>query len=501
MTIQITYHGEVMTLPLLPGQTVLAVLREGGIPLGAPCGGKGICGKCTVFLRCPEGEVAICACRTPGEDGMCLRIPEETMVLLDTEERNMAGNRETGYGLACDLGTTTVACSLIDRRTGQCLDTVGQANAQGAYGADVMRRIEASMDGKTQNMTVAIQHQLRDMVRNLMEQNHVAPEEIQEMSVAANTTMCHLLVGKKPDSMGVAPYVPEHTFGDFYEARKLQLPFDGQVYVAPGVSAFVGGDITADILAADMDIVQEDTLLMDIGTNGELVLGRSGRFLCCATAAGPAFEGTGIRYGMTAAPGAITQVQWRRGQVECSVMGGGPARGICGSGLVDGLAMLRQVGAIDATGRMLHPDEDVIPEELEPYLYLIDGAPAFCLMDEVAITQGDVRALQLCKGAIAAGIQILELQWGQPIRRVLLAGGFGNSIRPESGAKIGLFPQRLLPATKNIGNAALLGARMALCESGAKERLEEIRNHMTYLSLSGNPEFQKYYMEQQYFPE
>ena len=209
---------------------------------------------------------------------------------------------------------------------------------------------------------------------------------------------------------------------------------------------------------------------------------------------------------MTAAPGAISQVCWRDGGLSCSVVGGIPARGICGSGLIDAVAVMLDLGAIDETGRMLNVDEDEedIPEQALPYLFLKDDEPAFRLAEAVYVTQADVRKLQLGKGAIAAGVQVLLDAYGVPCGQVgglLLAGGFGSYIRPERAARIGLIPKELLPVTKAIGNAAAEGARAALVSRQARARLSRLQDHMEYLELSGLAAFNTAYMDAMLFPE
>ena len=326
------------------------------------------------------------------------------------------------------------------------------------------------------------------------------------MAIAANTTMLHLLTGLSPDGIGQAPFTTESLFGDCWEAAALGLPFEGQVYLLPAVSGYVGGDITADLLAVGMHKEEKPVLLIDVGTNGEMALGCTGHFTCCSTAAGPAFEGAQIHCGMTAAPGAISSVEYRDGQVVCSVIGGGEAVGLCGSGLIDAMAVMLTVGAVDETGRMydIDEDEDEIPETALPYLFLLGGSPAFRLSEQVCVTQADVRKLQLGKGAIAAGVKILMDSYGakfEDIGSLLLAGGFGSFIRPESAARIGLIPAELLSVTRAVGNTAARGAQMALVSQAARETLSQLQRDMKYYELSGLPAFNDAYMEAMMFPE
>lgn len=498
-------------IPVQPGQPLLDALRQAGLPVHAPCGGQGTCGKCRVYLSEAEGERTVLACQTAAEDGMTLRLTEEgpLAVELEGEDRPLPcppDGGQPGWGIACDIGTTTVVCHLVELSTGHTVAILGEGNAQRPYGGDVIARIKASMEGQRPALAAAIRGQLARMIQALCRNTGVPLAEIHAMAVAANTTMCHLFAGLAPDSLGAAPFIPLSRFGENYDARALELPFDGTVYIAPAVSGYVGGDITADLLWAQLDQAQRPTLLIDVGTNGEMALGNAQRLLCCSTAAGPAFEGAQISCGMTAAPGAISAVEWRDGALSCSVLGDGPAKGICGSGLIDAVAVMLELGAVDETGRMLDVDEDeeVIPEAALPYLFLKGDEPAFRLTEEVYITQADVRKLQLGKGAIAAGVQVLLDAYGIPCGQVgglLLAGGFGSYIRPESAARIGLIPKELLPVTQTIGNAAAEGARAALVSRQARERLTWLREHMEYLELSGLAAFNTAYMDAMMFPE
>ena len=509
MNITVLLETGPIVLPIQPGQSLLDVLREyEGLPVHAPCGGQGTCEKCTVYLSGPGGETPVLACRTPAKDGMAVRLPSDAPLVVElhgdaagtlTPDRGL-----TGYGVACDVGTTTVVCHLVELSTGKLLATVGEGNAQRAYGEDVIARIRVSMDGLRPALTAAVIGQLSRMVGELCRAAGVPLEQVNRMTVAGNTTMCHLLAGLPPDSIGVAPFTPASLFGDCRDAGTLGLPFDGEVYICPAVSGYVGGDITADLLCAGLDRTDRATLLIDVGTNGEMALGCGDKFMCCSTAAGPALEGAQIRFGMTAAPGAISEVRWADGKVVCEVIGGGEAAGLCGSGLIDAVAVMLDLGVIDETGRMPDVEEDEIPEKAAPFLFQLDGEPAFRLAGQVAVTQSDVRMLQLAKGAIAAGIRVLLDSYGADFGQVgelLLAGGFGSCIRPKSAARIGLIPAELLNATHAIGNAAAQGALMALVSAEARSRLAYLQKTMEYRELSGLPQFNDAYMDAMMFPE
>lgn len=493
-----------------PGMSLLdALIAAGNLAIHAPCGGKGTCKKCTVYLVEGDRERAVLSCRTPVADNMTVRVTVEQSLAVETNETEhwvfAPDSGLSGYGIACDIGTTTVVCHLVELSTGECIATLGEGNAQRVYGADVIARIKASMEGKRETLTKVIREQLSGMICCLCAQSEVSLEMIHRMTVAANTTMCHLLCGLTPDGLGAAPFTPLSYFGDTYSAKSLDLPFDGEVFVSPAVSGYVGGDITADILAVDLDLAERPVLLIDVGTNGEMAIGCGDRFICCSTAAGPAFEGAQISHGMTAAPGAVSEVQYVENNLKIKVIGGGEAKGICGSGLIDAVAVMLELGALDETGRILDVDEDDIPPPAKPYLFLTeDEEPAFRLTQRVFVTQSDVRKLQLGKGAIAAGERVLLDAFGRDVDQIggmLLTGGFGSYIRPESAARIGLIPEELLAVTSAAGNTAARGAHKALISAQAKIRLARLQKNMKYIELSGMPEFNHAYMEAMMFPE
>ena len=501
MTIFVQQGNDKKELTFTAGQTLLEILREAGYEVSAPCGGNGTCGKCTVYIA---GEAHL-ACQTEAADGMVVEMPHtaELEVALGSDAVFACDSGLQGYGVAVDIGTTTVACHLVNLENGKTVAVAGEGNAQRSYGADVISRIQASVEGRLGEMAEVIHKQLGEMMETLCREAKVSPAEVHFMTVAANTTMCHILAGLKPDTIGVAPFTPLSLFGDDYDAKAWGLPFDGRVYLTPSVSGYVGGDITADLLAVDMDKASKPVLLIDVGTNGEMALGCGDKFVCCSTAAGPAFEGAQIRFGMTAAEGAISSVEYHDGALECKVIGGVEAKGICGSGLIDAIAVMLEVGALDETGRVLDVDEDDdIPEEALPFLTLLDDEPAFRLTEQVYVTQSDVRKVQLGKGAIAAGIQVLidtsDVDYDD-IGALLLAGGFGSFIRPASAARIGLIPAELLGVTKAVGNTAAVGAKMALVSAEARQRLDKLQKAMDYQELSGLAAFNTAYMEKMMF--
>lgn len=507
MSLIIQRGGETLEVPIRPGWTLLDALRsQPGAEIPAPCGGAGKCGKCEVALG--DGH-RVLACQTAAQAGMVVLLPEDRQaqqVLLGGKEAQ-AVRPDPGlsdYGVACDIGTTTVVCHLIDLASGRRVATVGEGNRQQSFGADVISRIRAAADGHLQELTQAIISQLSQMIRRLCSEAGANLEEISSMVVAANTTMCHLLAGLNSETIGRAPFQLLSHFGTEYASRALGLPFDGTVYITPAVSGYVGGDITSDLIAVGLEKQPRPVLLIDVGTNGEMVLGCEEKILCCSTAAGPAFEGAQISHGMTARTGAIHAVEYRDGQLVCSVLGSGAARGICGSGLIDAIAVMLDLGALDETGRLLDPEEDDIPDAALPWIFLTEGEePAFQLTEGVWITQADVRKVQLGKGAIAAGERVLLDAYGADygeIGALYLAGGFGSYIRPESAARIGLIPRELLPVTAGVGNTAAEGACMALLSAQIRSRLGGLREQMQYIELSGRQDFNRAYMDAMMFP-
>jgi uncharacterized 2Fe-2S/4Fe-4S cluster protein (DUF4445 family) len=463
-----------------------------------------------VTIKTTDGKKEeVLACQTPVCDGMRIYVPSEEQMHMAEDAQNLEADtrfpadRTENLVASCDIGTTTVVCHLSDGKNGRRLASVGEANAQRMYGADVISRISAASDGNLEQMQQAIVGQINTMIETLCLRAGT-DRSIDHISVAGNTVMCHILCGLSPETIGVSPFAPLSFFGAEEPAEKYGLKQGKTLYIAPAVAGYVGGDITADLLAAGMYTggVRDEkmTLLLDIGTNGEMVLGSAGSYVCCATAAGPAFEGAEITMGMPACTGAVSKVWLEEDEIRFSVIGGGKPTGICGSGLIDALAVALTVGLVDETGCIA--DEEEVDEKWAHYLTEDENGACIQIAGEVRLTQSDIRKLQLAKAAIAAGIEILlkEQQIScEQVDELLLAGGFGSFLRIESAAAIGLIPKQLLSSAQAVGNAAGEGAVLAGLSKEAQSKLGKISQSMHYVELSTHSAFSESYMDQMYF--
>lgn len=492
-------------------QTILEALRACGITsIPTPCGGRGHCGKCSVHIEGQERDVL--ACMTEAEPRMVVTIPEEegkSKIAEGSSCVSYASDGSQELAAACDIGTTTVVCHLVDGKKGQILATVSEPNAQKSYGADVISRIQAAGEGRLKELQQQITGQLSGMLRKLLEKDITVgmgresasrDKKVERLSIVGNAVMCHLLAGISPESIGKAPFLPEDYFGKNYQGEELGIEGCRTVYIAPSVSGYVGGDITADLLAVTPGHEEEETLLLDIGTNGEMALGKKGDYVCLAAAAGPAFEGAQIEMGMPAKEGAISHVCLDQRRIRLQVIGETKATGICGSGLLDALAVFLKLGLMEKDGRIRGQREVLVA--CRKYLGEYKNEACIYLAEGVCVTQEDIRNLQLAKGAIAAGIEILFRERGltyEDVDRLVLAGGFGSYLTPESAAAVGLIPGELLPVTESVGNAAGAGAVSAAVSHGAREELTQIQKGMRYLELSSHPDFQELYIQHMNF--
>jgi len=438
-------------------------LEQMGIFQHKPCGGNGTCGKCRVLANGKE----VLSCRT--------FVSEDTEVVLLAEYGEIRGVTKgytaefekkplvsEGYGMAIDIGTTTVAGYLYHFPEGELIKSICVANRQAEFGADVISRIGYAEQGGIEVLKNRIQEQIAKISEGY---------PIEKYVITGNTTMLHLLTGKNPAGIARAPFLPESLFGEWVL----------NAYLPKCISAYVGADITTAILASGM-MEKKTAFLVDIGTNGEMALWHNGELVCCSTAAGPAFEGAGIYQGVPAVRGAINRVFLQDNSLQYETVDGGKPVGICGTGIMDAAACMLELGALDETG------------------YLEEN---FSIGDsKIVITPEDIRAIQLAKAAIAAGIDTLLHACGieaDAVEAFYIAGGFGSYIRCDSAVRIGLIPEAVAKKVVAIGNAAGNGAAMILQSTDCLKKSEEIAKTARTVDLSQDAYFMERYMEQMMF--
>lgn len=500
VTLSINTKNGLLTIPVTEEQAVLALIQEQGLPFSAPCGGKGTCGKCSVLVRDKNGLGYKLACQTQVVAGMTVELGANATMLIEERGKSTSFPHDegvTGFGVAVDVGTTTLACRLFDRATGAILKTGAQVNPQVVFGADVISRIDVSRAGRLGDLHESLWRALDELFVRLCTEAGVSTANITSIVLAGNTVMEHIAAGLPPDSIGVAPYTPLSLLG---EERALPV-CESPVYLAPCIAGYVGGDIAAGLFAVGIDTAPDPILFIDLGTNGEIALGSRDGTHSCATAAGPVFEGASIRFGMPALTGAISAVIDNGGDFSLEVIGGGAPVGICGTGLIDLVAFLLRHRIIDETGRLLSPTETgEVADAFSSHIGIEDGQAVFYLTSDhsVYLTQADVRNLQLGKAAITAGIAVLLEKSGitlNDVHYLYLAGGFGRKLNLFSAAAIGLIPKKLLSKARAVGNTAIEGASAALLSQEARSRIHKIANRSAYVELSTDSTFNEYFME------
>lgn len=405
------------------------------------------------------------------------------------------------YGAAVDIGTTTIACYLVDMNTGKTVDIESGINAQRAYGADVISRINYTIENENGSSMLknAVVGQINEMLNKLCFRNNIDIANVYSMAVAGNTTMIHLFLGLPCKNIAMSPYIPVTVESLDLKAREIGMGINGIVSVMPGVASYVGSDITAGMLSCGMFKSGVFSLLLDLGTNGEIALGNSEGASACAAAAGPAFEGANIKCGIGGVKGAISVVDLSKNKIYKTIGNSAPC-GICGSGVLDTVSEFIKYGIIDETGRIPDVDEIDCPESLKKRI-IVDGGMKEFLLDEenkIVFTQKDVREVQLAKAAVSAGVEILISESGigyEDIGNVYIAGGFGNFMNIDSALRIGLIPKALRGKVKSIGNAAGTGARMYLLSKSCRHDAEKIASKTSYIELSGRPDFQDRFVD------
>lgn len=403
------------------------------------------------------------------------------------------------YGVAFDIGTTTVAGMLVDINTNKVVAVSSQNNPQASMGADVISRIQAAQESAEglKRLSQLIRQCLNQIIAKLCLAVKVSPNQIYGGTIVGNTTMIQLALEISPSTLVQKPYAVLFKYIAPLNPGELELDINpqGKVAILPNIASFVGSDTTAAILAIDQDVSKDPLLLVDLGTNGEMAIGDSEQLYACSTAAGPAFEGAHIRDGMRAAEGAISNVTITEQGVTLEVIGNTKPEGICGSGLVKAVAELLKAGILHESGRFNKPDGANIPEHLRHYLKKRNGQWEFTLSDDIAITQADVRQLQLAKSSICTGIEFLMKKYGANNQvKVCLAGAFGNYIDIDSALAIGMLPGIRREHVVSAGNAAGTGAVQALLSAEKLQRCVAIARKAQYLELAAHPDFQNRFL-------
>ncbi len=502
------------------GSNLLTVLRENAILQSAPCNGKGKCKKCTVVIR--KGSLPVTAedrnafteeelqkgmrlaCQAVVKENLTIGInkPLETDFAILAEQ--MSGNLRfyldnayvKGYGIAIDIGTTTLAFSLVELQSGKILDAYTMLNSQRCFGADVISRIDSANTGQKEQLCQSIKKDLCCGIEILLKKN---PQSfIHHIVIAANTVMLHLLQGYSCEGFCRYPFTPENLGIEEFSVIKLfkaspesmlpkGLSMETQVTLLPCISAFVGADITAGIYVSGMWENTENSLFLDLGTNGEMALKVQDKLYVASTAAGPAFEGGNIKWGVGSIAGAIARVDMQKETVNIQTIDNQPPVGICGTGVIESVAELLKAEIMDRTGRL----SDAYFAEGYPLAQTKSG-------EKICFTQQDIREVQMAKAAIRAGIEILLLKAGisyKDISKLYIAGGFGFYLDVKKAAETGLLPKELVDKSIAVGNTALRGAAVCLINKKAKETMAEIAQTATEIPLALEEKFQEYYID------
>ena len=488
---RIVFEREGITVVVAEGTTLLQAAIDAGLEPNAPCGGAGKCKKCKMKVA---GET-ILSCQTKVDRDMVVDTLPETEEKAQLLQEGLLRPVELATGVlphaenpllaAIDLGSTSIVLYLHDAITGERLGVQSALNPQRQYGGDVVQRANTAMEQGAEVLSSCVRITINALLIELSKKIGRTPEDIVRIVMVGNSCMHHLFLEYPTNSLVLAPYDPYTKEPVTVKASDVgfQVHPEAELHWLSLIGGFVGADTVGCILAADMDKLEELTLMVDIGTNGEMVLGNKNFMTATSTAAGPAFEGAKITCGMRGGDGAIDHTWIEDGKIAYHVIGDVEPVGICGSGLLDAVANLLELEEIDESGRM---------EE------------TYYFTDKVFINQKDVRELQLAKAAIAAGIVLLCHYEGHEIgdiQQLLLAGAFGNYLDPHSACAIGLLPKELEERIIPVGNAAGAGAEIAILNHNEERRAAEMARKVKFVELANDPEFQDVYVDEMFFGE
>ncbi|MCL2545690.1 MAG: ASKHA domain-containing protein [Oscillospiraceae bacterium] len=480
--IKVSFDNENITVNAQRGATALDAARQGGVYLASPCGGNGTCGKCQVAIN---GETVL-ACCTPLSCDCIISTSataDQTLQIVSSGHSTahaLNPHYNNGYGLVVDIGTTTLVVSLCDLATGTKVATESLLNPQTQYAQDVISRIQfAGQNDGLSALHTTLTKSLNAAIARLTAQIGIAPRDIKDAIYSGNTVMLHLAVGADPTPLGKYPYTPNITGGCYFPARKLNI--GGEIYMPPIVSPFVGADIACGILACDLTQTTATTLFIDIGTNGEMVLAKDGNLVATSTAAGPAFEGMNISQGKRASIGAIERFAFNDDDtITIETIGNTDANGICGSGLLDIVAALVRTGRVDSTGRFS------------------DKSNAFTITPHVSLTQGDIRQVQLAKGAIRAGIDAMLDRLSltpQDIERVEIAGSFGYHVSERSLLQLKMLPAAFAGKIYFVGNTSQSGGMALLLNTDLRRDVERMVQEVKHIDFGNDEAFDDLFVE------
>ncbi|MFA6780418.1 MAG: ASKHA domain-containing protein [Paludibacteraceae bacterium] len=549
--VNINFINQDIVYQAVKGETILAAARKAGITIEAPCNGVGTCGKCKVLIENIHGTNIVC------EEGRHHLTPEEiesgyvlacqtkvfsdiTVVYDNTAKQNKTlkilsdgqsfdyaikrkvnkffdGSKtivtyegveigcEVGnttkelYGLSVDIGTTTVVTALIDMNSGEEITSVSELNPQSLHAQDVLTRIKfaSDVDGLTV-MYNEITESLNSMIADITAQTNIDPSHIYEAVYSGNTTMIHLACNVNPATLGRYPYTPQIRGGNNISADALNISPFGKIYLPPIISSYVGPDITSGVLVSRLEKKKGTTLFIDIGTNGEMVIAKDGSLSATSTAAGPAFEGMNITFGMRAGKGALERFEiTAQNDIAIRVIGDVPATGICGSGLLDIVGELVRVGIIGVNGKFQNAQRGNYNVVLEEYLKEYEGKPAFEITEGIYLTQKDMRQVQLAKGSVRAGVEALLLSQNvsaENVDLVQIAGSFGYHLKAGSLINIGLLPREFEGKIKFVGNTSKTGGKAFLLNSDFRTYMENLVGKITGVELANRDDFDKLFV-------
>ncbi len=503
------------------GATLLEAAHQVGIILNTVCGSRGTCGKCAVILQ-PENQTVL-ACQYKIDCDLTIEIPStsrffDQKILAHGIDHNVDIDlpkiAEKAYGLAIDIGTTTVVAKVLDLSNGELIATETAFNPQAKHGDDVISRIAyAHNNHKLRELQSLIIACINELIACLIVQAEISAQDIYEMTVVANTTMNHIFLNLPIKQLGLSPYEAWSLDACDLKAQKLSINInpEANIHTVENIAGFIGSDTVAAALATAIDCEDELTLLIDIGTNGELICGNKEKLYAASCAAGPALEGARISQGSRAVSGAIEAVVINDNDIDVDVINDHPSSSICGSGVIDAVAVMLDLKIIDRTGRFNNVLylKDQLPDLIYRRMTTVNHQPAFVLAYEndskkpaVTITQQDVRELQLAKAAIRAGINMLLKKLklkDDDLKKILLAGAFGNYIRKSSAMRIGLLPNVNPERIHFVGNAASTGAQMILINQKVKALATDLAKKVEYIEIAHEKDFTNLYTEAMLF--